>query len=136
MKLSTKGKYGIRAMVDLAENFSEEPVSIKTISERQGVSEYYLEQLFSSLKKANLIKSVRGAKGGYFLTKPPRDIKISEIMNVLEGDIEIAECASGAVCNGDCATRVLWVKIKNSIDTILEETTLQQIIDEYNTGGV
>ena len=92
MKLSTKGRYGVKAMVDLAINYGEQPISIKSISERQNISEYYLEQLFSSLRKAKLIKSVRGAQGGYILNRAPEEITIYDVINVLEGPIEISDC--------------------------------------------
>ena len=85
MKLSTKGRYGVKAMVDLAINYGEEPVSIKSISERQSISEYYLEQLFSTLRRAELIKSIRGAQGGYILNRSPEQITIHQIIEVLEG---------------------------------------------------
>ena len=91
MKLSTKGRYGVKAMVDLLLIMGS-PVSIKTISERQNISEYYLEQLFSPLRKANLIKSIRGAQGGIRLSRAPEEITVSDIMNVLEGPIEISDC--------------------------------------------
>lgn len=134
MKLSTKGRYGVKAMVDLAIHHGSEPVSIKSISERQSISEYYLEQLFSPLRKANLIKSVRGAQGGYVLSKAPKDITIAEIMEVLEGPIEISNCLEEKNCNNVdcCATRLLWAKIKNSIDSVTKSTTLQDILDDYN----
>jgi Rrf2 family cysteine metabolism transcriptional repressor len=133
MKLSTKGRYGVKAMVDLAINQSDTPVSIKSISERQNISEYYLEQLFLPLRKANLIKSTRGAQGGYVLNKNPEEITIGQIIYVLEGPIEISDCVDGASCsNGDsCATRLLWEKIKKSIDNVLDTTTLQDILDDY-----
>lgn len=133
MKLSTKGRYGVKAMVDLAVNYGGSPVSIKTISKRQNISEYYLEQLFSPLRKAKLIKSIRGAQGGYILNKEPKDIKVSDIMYVLEGPIEIADCIEGAVCNNIdcCATRILWKKIKDSIDSVMESITLQDIVNDY-----
>lgn len=133
MKLSTKGRYGVKAMVELAINFSKEPLSIKTISQRQNISEYYLEQLFSPLRKAGLIKSIRGAQGGYILNRTPDEIKVSDIMLVLEGPIEIAECIDGTECNNIdcCATRLLWTKIKNSIDEVMESITLQDIVDDY-----
>src|SRR3712207_69740 len=92
MKLSTKGRYGVRAMVDLAINYGESPMSIKSIAKRQNISELYLEQLFSPLRKAKLIKSIRGAQGGYVLNKHPKDISVSDIINVLEGPIEISSC--------------------------------------------
>ncbi|SHI66396.1 transcriptional regulator, BadM/Rrf2 family [Clostridium amylolyticum] len=134
MKLSTKGRYGVKAMVDLAIHYDETPVSIKSISERQNISEYYLEQLFSPLRRAKLIRSVRGAQGGYFLNKSPKDITVAEIMEILEGPIEISECVDGVPCtNVDCcATRLLWKKIKDSIDDVMQSVTLQDIIDDYN----
>lgn len=134
MKLSTKGRYGVKAMVDLAMRYGGDPVSIKSVSERQHISEYYLEQLFSPLRKAGLINSIRGAQGGYTLSREPKDITISEIMEVLEGPIEISNCIDDKSCNNVdcCATRLLWTKIKNSIDSVTKTTTLQDILNDYN----
>ncbi len=134
MKLSTKGRYGVKAMLDLAIHYGEAPISIKSISQRQKISEYYLEQLFSPLRKANLIKSIRGAQGGYVLNKSPEDITVAEIMNVLEGPIEISDCVDGSSCNNMdcCATRLLWTKIKKSIDDVMESVTLKDMVDDYN----
>ncbi len=134
MKLSTKGRYGMKAMVDLAINYGGEPVSIKVIAERQNISEYYLEQLFAQLRKAGLIQSVRGALGGYSLNKPPAEISVSDIMNVLEGSVEISECIDEANCSNIdcCATRLLWVKIKDSIDQVFQSTALADIVVDYN----
>lgn len=133
MKLSTKGRYGVKAMVDLAIHYGDAPVSIKTISKRQNISEYYLEQLFSPLRKAGLIKSIRGAQGGYVLNKTPDEIRVSDVMYVLEGPIEIAECIDGVECNNVdfCATRLLWEKIKNSIDEVMYSITLQDIANDF-----
>jgi len=133
MKLSTKGRYGVKAMVDLAINYGKEPVSIKSISERQKISEYYLEQLFSSLRKSGLIKSVRGANGGYILDKEPKDITVYEVLEVLEGPIEISNCLEDGSCNNIdcCATRIVWKKIKESIDSVTTSITLQDIVDDY-----
>lgn len=134
MKLSTKGRYGVKAMVDLAINYGEEPVSIKSISERQKISEYYLEQLFSPLRKADIIKSVRGAQGGYVLSRPPEEITVAEVINVLEGPIEISQCLDEDSCSNidNCATRLLWARIKESIDSVLKSTTLKDIVNDYN----
>lgn len=137
MKLSTKGRYGVKAMVDLAIHYGEEPSSIKSISERQNISEYYLEQLFSPLRKSNLIKSVRGAQGGYMLSREPKDITVADVMKVLEGPIEISDCIDGNTENSCsnidcCATRLLWSRIKESIDTVMDSTTLQDMLDDYN----
>ncbi len=134
MKLSTKGRYGVKAMVDLAINYGEQPISIKSISERQSISEYYLEQLFSSLRRAKLIKSVRGAQGGYILNRAPEEITIYDVINVLEGPIEVSDCLEDGACNkvDCCATRLLWKKIKNSIDSVTSSITLKDIVDDYN----
>lgn len=134
MKLSTKGRYGVKAMVELAINHGTGPISIKTISERQNISENYLELLFSTLKKSGLVKSLRGAQGGYILAKEPKEIRISDIIDVLEGPVEIATCLDGDVCQNEdcCATRLLWEKIKNSIDEVMASITLQDIVDDNN----
>ncbi|AYF54716.1 Rrf2 family transcriptional regulator [Clostridium botulinum C] len=133
MKLSTKGRYGVRAMVDLAINYSESPVSIKSIAGRQNISELYLEQLFSPLRKAKLIKSVRGAQGGYVLSKHPKEISVSDIIDVLEGPIEISSCIDSGECNNMevCPSRLLWEKIKNSIDEVTKSITLQDMANDY-----
>jgi Rrf2 family cysteine metabolism transcriptional repressor len=134
MKLSTKGRYGVKAMVDLAINYGEQPVSIKNISQRQNISDYYREQLFSSLKKAKLIKSIRGAQGGYILNRAPEEITIQDVINVLEGPIEVSNCLEDSACNNIdcCATRLLWKKIKDSIDSVTSTITLKDIVDDYN----
>ncbi|NLM34929.1 MAG: Rrf2 family transcriptional regulator [Clostridiales bacterium] len=134
MKLSTKGRYGVKAMVDLALNYGNEPISIKSIAERQGISEYYLEQLFAPLRKAGIINSIRGAQGGYILSRSPKEITVAEIIQVLEGPIEISDCIEGVQCSNEdyCATRLLWEKIKKSIDSVLETTTLNDIVEDYN----
>lgn len=133
MKLSTKGRYGVKAMVDLAIRYGKEPVSIKTISERQNISEYYLEQLFSTLRKSGLIKSIRGAMGGYVLGKAPEEIRIYDILEVLEGPIEISHCLDTESCDNIdcCATRLVWKKIKDSIDNVTMSITLKDIVEDY-----
>ncbi|MEG0306975.1 MAG: Rrf2 family transcriptional regulator [Clostridium sp.] len=133
MKLSTKGRYGVKAMVDLAVNYGKDPISIKSISGRQNISEYYLEQLFSVLRKANMIKSIRGSSGGYILYRAPKDITVYEILEVLEGPIEISTCLDNDACDNIdcCATRIVWRKIKDSIDSVTLSITLQDIVDDY-----
>lgn len=134
MKLSTKGRYGVRAVVELAANYGGAPVSIKTISKRQNLSEYYLEQLFSPLRRANVIRSIRGAQGGYVLCKHPSEITVGDIMTILEGPIEVADCIDGFKCDSEecCATKSVWEKIKKSIDDVMNSITLQDIVDDYN----
>lgn len=133
MKLSTKGRYGVKAMVDLAIHYGGEPVSIKSISERQNISEYYLEQLFAPLRKAEIIKSIRGAQGGYMLNRAPKDITVYDIMEVLEGPVEISDCLEEGTCSNIdcCATRLLWARIKESIDSVIKSTTLKDMVDDY-----
>ena len=134
MKLSTKGRYGVKAMVDLAINYGKSPISIKSISSRQNISEYYLEQLFSVLRKAELIKSIRGANGGYILAKDPKEITVYQVLEVLEGPIEISTCLDSDGCNNIdcCATRIVWKKIKDSIESVTMAITLQDIVDDYS----
>lgn len=135
MKLSTKGRYGVKAMFELALNYQGNTVSIKEISEKINVSEYYLEQLFSSLRKAGLIKSIRGAQGGYMLSKTPTEISVADIINVLEGPIEISECIEdegGCSRTGYCATRLLWIKISDSVNQVINGISLQDMLNDYN----
>lgn len=134
MKLSTKGRYGVKALVDLALKYGSGPINIKSISERQNISEYYLEQLFSTLRKAGIIKSIRGAQGGYILNRLPKDITIQEIINVLEGPVEISTCLTDESCENinECPTRLLWKRIKDSIDNVMSTTTLEDIVNDYN----
>ncbi len=138
MKLSTKGRYGVRAMVFLALNYDGVPVSIKTISQNEKLSEYYLEQLFSPLRRANLVRSIRGAQGGYVLCKAPRDITVGDIMTVLEGPVEVADCIDGMGCDSehDCTTKAVWQKVKKSIDDVLNSITLQDIVDDYKKAKI
>ncbi len=134
MRLSTKGRYGARAMLDLALNFGKEPVLLRDIATRQEVSEKYLEHSMSSLRNAGLVRSIRGARGGYILAKPPSEIRLSEIMEVLEGSMAPVECVDDPeVCHraGLCVTRDIWEKMKEAIDNILESTTLEDLAERY-----
>ena len=134
MRLSTKGRYGARAMLDLALNFGKEPVLLRDIATRQEVSEKYLEHSMSSLRNAGLVRSIRGARGGYVLAKPPSEIRLSKIMEVLEGSMAPVECVDDPeVCHRAdlCVTRDIWVKMKEAIDNILESTTLENLAERY-----
>lgn len=115
MKLSTKGKYGLRAMIDLARYSEKEPVSIGSVAARQGISERYLEQLVALLKKAGLVKSIRGASGGYVLEKKPSEISVGDILRALEGSLEPVKCAAfdtttgeGCMASDGCVTKYVW----------------------------
>jgi Rrf2 family cysteine metabolism transcriptional repressor len=135
MKLSTKGRYGVKAMFELALHYGNEPLSIKAIAEKQSISEYYLEQLFGTLRKAGLITSSRGAMGGYVLSREPGSISVADILNVLEGPIEISECITDDVMNCSkvnyCATRLLWMKISSSVNDVINSVTLKDMVNDY-----
>jgi len=134
MKVSTRGRYGLRAMVELARHKGEGAIPLRKIAGNQDISEQYLEQLFSNLRKAGLVKSVRGAKGGYLLDDSPENISVKEIITALEGPIAPVECVldSEEFCeyeNG-CVTKILWEKLKTCIDDMLESITLKDLLDE------
>ena len=133
MKLSTKGRYGLRAMIDLAAESGEGPVSITSISARQGISERYLEQLMSLLKKAGLIQSVRGAGGGYMLAKSPGKISVGDVLRALEGSLEPVECGAlqpgkGCEASDRCVTKYVWQRINDSIRDTVDDIHLDELI--------
>lgn len=134
MKISTKGRYGIRSIAELAINYGKEPLSIKSISERQDISEYYLEQIFAKLRKAGIIKSTRGSQGGYTLTRKPSEITIYDVLNPLEGPVEISECLQDVKCDKEncCPAKNLWGRVQKSINEVLINITLQDLVDDYN----
>ncbi|GEN31006.1 Rrf2 family cysteine metabolism transcriptional repressor [Cerasibacillus quisquiliarum] len=125
MKISTKGRYGLTIMIELAKQYGEGPVSIKTIAKENDLSDHYLEQLATVLRNAGLIKSVRGAYGGYKLTKRPKDISAKDIIRVLEGPIVLVE----ALEDESPAKRALWLKIRDAVKTVLEETSLEDLLE-------
>jgi len=130
MKLSTKTRYGTRAMLELALNYGEKPLSINKIAKNQEISEKYLENLLIILKTAGLVKSVRGAKGGYELSRPPGEIRLNQIAQALEGSLAPVDCVDNEkACNrsGFCATRDVWTLIKQSIDNLLYSITLADL---------
>ncbi|TCL69370.1 BadM/Rrf2 family transcriptional regulator [Hydrogenispora ethanolica] len=139
MKISTRGQYGIRAMLELALHNQDGPVTLKTIAEKQQISEPYLEQLIAALRKSGLVTSVRGALGGYNLTRDPAEIKIGDILRVLEGPIAPVECVAedseADVCrlSGHCATRILWQRLRDSMVEVLDSTTLADLINDYHS---
>lgn len=136
LKLSTKGKYGLKAMFELALSSNGEPVSLKYIAKKQGISDQYLEQIFSILKKAELVKSVRGAQGGYYISKEASEITVADILKVLEGDMAFTECLLDKdLCENfdSCATKYVWAKIKESIEEVTNSISLQDMIDDYKS---
>ncbi|MDK2918540.1 MAG: Rrf2 family transcriptional regulator, cysteine metabolism repressor [Candidatus Petromonas sp.] len=136
MKLSTKGRYGLKAMFDLALNYGEGPIALNNIADRQNISVHYLEQLIATLRKAGLVKSVRGAQGGYMLADRPENITVGDVLRTLEGPIAPAECVIEEEDNecskaSYCVTRTIWEKIRDSVDNVINSITLQDMVDDY-----
>jgi Rrf2 family protein len=130
MKLSTRARYGIRASLELACNYGKGPLQIKIIAQKQEISIKYLEQLMAILKSAGFVRSIRGAKGGYVLAKPPNQIKLSDIFNALEGPIVTVECLeSDQYCAraADCVARELWSQVQQAVIGVLESVTLEDL---------
>lgn len=129
MRLSTRGHYGLKAMFDLALNFGEDPIPLKSVARRQGISDNYLEQLISVLRRSGLVKSVRGAQGGYMLARPPAEINVGEIIRALEGPIAPVNCVSEVEpteCDQSdyCITRTVWARVRDSIAEVLDSISL------------
>lgn len=135
MKLSTKGRYGVKAMLDLALHANEGHISLKSIAERQSLSENYLEQLFASLKKAGLVKSLRGSQGGYSLAAEPATITVGAILRALEGSLAPVECVveegEGCCRAEECVTKYVWEKIRDSINSVVDSITLLDLVDQH-----
>lgn len=139
MKLSTKGRYGLRAMVDLAVHEKDGPVPLRSIAQRQQISEGYLEQLFARMKKAGLVVSVRGAVGGYSTALPLGEITVGDIIRSLEGSLKLVDCpgisegSSGEDgCSGSdlCVTKYVWEKANAAIDSAFDSITLEELANE------
>ncbi len=135
MKLTTRGRYAVMAMADLAANQNTSPVSLNEISLRQNISLSYLEQLFSKLKNEKLVKSVRGASGGYVLEKNPKDIKISNIIFAVDEEVKTLNCKrdSKKSCNGKsskCITHNLWDDLEKHIKSFFDKISLNDIIKQ------
>lgn len=135
MKLSTKGKYGVRAVYEIARHFGKGPITIKEIAERQGISFSYLEQILHKLGKAGLIESVRGPAGGYLLAKEPLHLTIGDIIRTLEGPIALSHClepGDTGDCNqaDDCVARMVWTKVGAKIEEALDSITFEDLLQQ------
>ena len=133
MKLTSKGRYAVMALADLAKFNSVNPVSLRDISLRQGISLDFLEQIFSKLKKKNIVKSTRGIQGGYILTKNPEQIKLASILNAVDEEVKTLQCKkeSKKGCNGKiskCITHNLWDELEIYINTFFEKKNLKDLI--------
>lgn len=130
MKLSTRGKYALYAMVYLAQKAEEGPQPLREIAQL-GLPEQYLEQLLGSLRKAGLVTTVRGAQGGYQLAKAPEDISVGHIIDAMEGPLNLSECATDGVCprGGDCPSRKVWEYLTDSINKLLYSISLKSMLE-------
>lgn len=136
MRLSTKGRYGVRALIDIALNGDSGPVLLKDIANRQGISAQYLEHLVAPLIRAGILRSIRGARGGMALAKPPEQIKLSRVIEVLEGSVAPVECVDNpALCNrsNECAARDVWGDMKAAILGVLDSVTLKDLMDRQRS---
>jgi len=132
MKLSTRTRYGIRAILELAESYGQGPLQLKIIAQHQDISVKYLEQIIAMLKSGGFVKSIRGAKGGYILAKAPNQIKLGDVFDCLEGRVTTVECIEDEdYCArvADCVARHLWVRVQEAIDSVLQSITLQDLLD-------
>jgi Rrf2 family protein len=143
MKLSTKSRYGLRALFDMAYHAGTLPVQIKDISRRQAISPRYLEQIFQDLKKAGLLKSRRGPQGGYFLTKKPNEITVKDIVEAAEGEMALVDCTKKgrggkAKCEFDnqCVTQKVWAEAGQRLNDYFASVTLKDLCDEGKNLGL
>ncbi|BCJ86303.1 cysteine metabolism transcriptional regulator CymR [Effusibacillus dendaii] len=127
MKLSTKGRYGITLMMDLALHQGEGPISLKSVAEREELSEHYLEQLIAPLRNAGLVRSIRGAYGGYVLSRTPQEITVGDIIRVLEGPITVVEDPNDEL-------DYLWEEVRKAINGALDSFTLADVVERRKTG--
>ena len=135
MKLSTRARYGLRALIDLGLHCQKEVVSLQSIADRQNISESYLEQLMAKLKRAGLVESTRGACGGYRLGRPAKEISVGDVLRVLEGGLEAVACP-GSGSEGDCSgadlcvAKYVWKRINDSITAAVDTLSLSELIEE------
>jgi Rrf2 family iron-sulfur cluster assembly transcriptional regulator len=145
MRLSTKSRYGLRALFDIAYNSGTLPAQIQDISRRQEISPRYLEQIFQNFKKSGLLNSKRGPHGGYYLSRPPEAITIKEIIQSAEGDIALVECVNGkptrkkkgaCVFDGSCVTQTIWQEGSDRLNEFFASLTLKTLCERGQAMGV
>ena len=133
MKISTKGRYALRLMLDLALNNSGKPVRIRDVSERQNISDKYLEQIISVLNKARFVRSIRGPQGGYLLTRRPEENTVGMILRLTEGSMAPVDCVDEELGHcpkmTECATSVVWKRLNDAISDVIDNITLQDLVD-------
>ncbi|KFZ43931.1 Rrf2 family transcriptional regulator [Anoxybacillus flavithermus] len=131
MKISTKGRYGLTIMIELAKRYGEGPISLKSIAQTNNLSEHYLEQLISPLRNAGLVKSIRGAYGGYILADEPSKITAGDVIRVLEGPLQVVE----ELEDEEPAKRELWMRIRDAVKEVLDSTTLEDLASHADDHG-
>ncbi len=138
MKISTRTRYGIRLMFELALYYDQGPVQLNSVAKREGISEKYLSQIIIPLRTAGLVTSVRGTQGGYLLTKRPEEITALDVAEALEGGLDPVPCLSKAHCSraGECASRDMWSDMAKAIRGLLGSYTLSRLVDEYKKTSV
>ncbi len=135
MKLSTRSRYGTRLLMDMARHYADGPIHLSDIARRQGISVKYLEQIIIPLKKAQLVRSVRGPKGGHLLARPPEAITVAEVVSILEDGLSVVDCAlRPEVCerSPDCPTRHLWMEATQAFYEKLQHITLADLANHLN----
>jgi len=136
MKISTKGRYALRLMLDLASNNTGNPISLKDVASRQEISDKYLEQIIAILNKAGFVKSIRGAQGGYMLKKRPEEYTVGMILRLTEGSLAPVSCVEdeNIDCDRmeDCVTIIIWRKLNDAINGVVDQITLQDLLDWKN----
>ncbi len=135
VKISTRGRYGVKALFELSRRYGEGLISLKEIAESQDLSRRYLEQLITPLREADLVESVRGARGGYKLTRRPGQISVGDVLRILEGPLAPVDCASQAEQEGEpcermahCSTRDIWIKVRESIEDVVDHISFADLL--------
>ncbi len=139
MKISTKGRYALRVMIDIAVHSNGRCISIKEIAKRQEISEKYLEQIFTVLSRAGFLRSMRGAQGGYTLTRAPEEYTVGMILRAMEGDLAPVDCVSSGQSPGDlpcpraeqCVTWEVWAQIRDAVNQVVDHITLADLVRRY-----
>lgn len=136
MRISTKGRYGVRIMLELALHYNKDLLTVRSIASRQGISEKYIEQIISLLNKAGLVRSQRGASGGYRLADPPHEITVGQVLEVTEGGLYIVDCVGPHMdqCERreECVTSDVWREIKVAVEGVVNHITLANLVARYN----
>ncbi len=132
MKLTTKGRYAARAMLELALNYGNKPLQLREIAQRQGISERYLERIMTALVTADLVRSLRGQQGGFSLAKHPNEIHLTQVIQAVEGSLHLVECVNdNKLCGraNQCVTRDIWIKVRDAMLDVLNSISLEKMVE-------